>query len=148
MAASDDFETEHIGRFAIRFRYPVWWQKRVEHDDGRETYVFWDVETGTLRMTPWRHDAASFDIDAFLQNRHDERDDAEWRAYNNRRTLCYEEDGSDDTRLHWYISGHENTILACSFCYLRELLDDEDAAEAVADSLKEVDAILDSLTIG
>jgi hypothetical protein len=147
-APPDQHIAEHIATFGLRFTRPAWWEHRIDRHGERDTYVFWDKYTVTLRMTPWRQTRPDFDAERFLARLFEEEQARapEWKHLGGRRFLAYTQDGVDQTRLHYYITGQDDVLLACSFAYPRELLDEEYAANEVAGALDDLAAVLASIT--
>lgn len=148
----EDHVKETIQEFGIEFVRPEWWQFKIE-DKAPEcpTYLFWDEYTGSLRVTPSRV-GNGFDLDTFLERRFQDAVGSghvpEWREFNGRKTVCYVDDNpSSKTRIHFYIGGHDDILVACSFAYDSSSLDDELYADEVDGALEEVIATLNSMSI-
>lgn len=143
----EELVAEQIPELGLRFLRPSWWQLHRVAGEDEDTWVFWDEHTGTLRMTPFRSAAPTFESDGFLDGMMAEHPGSTSRVFSGRRFVCYAEDGQGETRLHWYITAERDVVLGCSFAYLRELLDDPLSKEEVSGALEDVERVLDSLTI-
>jgi hypothetical protein len=144
-----DHVAEHIVDFDVRFSRPAWWSAKVERDSQSTTYLYWDEYTGSLRITPWRAQAPSFRLDEFLARRFEDAREhgPEWRLTNGRKAVCYVEETTSNTRLHYHVTGHADVIVVCSFAYSLALLEDEYTADEVGDALEEFDRVLETLTL-
>jgi hypothetical protein len=140
----EDHVAEHLAPFPVRFGRPEWWDFRQEHE---RTWLYWDEYTGSFRVTPMKIDSPAFRIDEYLAGVcADEQ--GTWRTIGSTRFVTWIADGTDSTRLHWFVSGAGDLVVACSFAYDRVLLDDEFSRDELEGALEEVEAILASMTIG
>lgn len=140
------FEIEDFG---ILFQYPEWWEYRLESKD---THLFWDEYLGSFRVTPSRVKQAGFSLPSFLQAEVSSQPGASIRRLGKHDYVCYQRDipkaDGGQTRQHYYIGGHEQILLACSFAYDMALLEDEFSAEGIDAGLEEVDILLELLSYG
>jgi hypothetical protein len=148
----DDYVAEQVPEFGLRFSRPGWWQFRLEDQEEPVTHLYWDEYTGSLRITVWRDARPGFSAADFLvgvSDRERERGLApEWRLIQGRRFVCYwEDDGKTGTRIHFYMTAHEDRIVLCSFAYSRSLLDNELSALELEGAMEDVDRVLESLTL-
>lgn len=144
---SQDWVPETIPAFGLAFERPGWWEHREEVEDGRTTFVTWDVYTGTLRISPWRVERGRFHAADYLAQVQASEPGARLEQLGGRDWVVFEKAGSDATRLHFYVTGHQDLIVACSFSYLVELLDDSYAKDEVEGALDDAVRVLTSLTI-
>ena len=150
MPIEDDFVAEQVPEFGLRFLRPAWWQFRLEDEQEPATLLYWDEYTGSLRITVWREARPGFRAAHFLVRKFDaERERGrtpEWRLIQGRRFVCYRQD-NEGTRIHFYITAHEDRIVTCSFAYSLSLLDDEFSELELEGAMAEVDRVLESLTL-
>ena len=150
---TDDLERyvpASIDELNLKFQIPHWWKSRVDREGKSRTWVYWDVYTGTLRISGFTVESAKFKLEDYLKGmlKDEKANGAKWKTYGGRRFVYYEQDGSDETRLHFYISGHGKRVLVVSFAYLLSLLDDEFSADEVQGSLEDVERVLSNFTFG
>lgn len=143
---SDEWVSAGIPDFGLSFERPGWWEQREEVEGGRPTFVTWDVYTGTLRISPWRVERAGFRAADYLEQVKSQEPGAQLTQLGGRDWVTFVKDGTDATRLHFYVTGHDDLIVACSFSYLVELLDDEYAKDEVEGALEDAVRVLSSLT--
>lgn len=140
------FEIEDLGIF---FRYPEWWEHRVEENG---TYLFWDEYVGSFRITPTRSKQAGFSLTNYLEQALTTHPSAKKRKIGKREFVCSQQDNPDGkggtTRLHVYTGGEDKVFLVCSFAYNTRLLEDEFSQEGVEAALEEVEILLEGLRFG
>lgn len=142
----EELVSEYILPAQLRFVRPMWWKLRIDRQAGRSTYTFWDIDAGTLRLTCVPSPKASFLDDVCKREK---ARAPKIQKFGGRPFVCYAKDGSDASRIHYYITAHEKTGLVWSYSYGLDQLDDEDWASAIESGLKkEVPRVLESITFG
>lgn len=145
-----NYVVEQVPEFGLRFSRPDWWQFRLEDEEEPATYLYWDEYTGSLRITVWRVARPSFSAADYLVDRFDrerERGHApEWRLIQGRRFVCWQQDDAK-TRIHFYITAHEDRVVTCSFAYALSLLHDEFSADELEGAMEDANRVLESLTL-
>jgi hypothetical protein len=152
MPMEDECVAEQVPEFGLRFSRPGWWQFRLEDKEEPATYLYWDEYTGSLRITVWREARPGFSGADYLHRvLYEEREGGhapEWRLIQGRRFVCWQQDNAKEgTRIHFYITAHEDRIVTCSFAYDLSLLDDEFSADELKGAMEDVDRVLESLTL-
>jgi hypothetical protein len=137
----EELIVERIEAFGITFSRPEFWSFRREHD---ETYLYWDEDAGSMRVTPFR---ATVDIERYLTDLFEkERDhDPAWRSVDGRKAVAWISDG--ESRSHFCVTGRDDLVIVCSYAYDPSIYaeDDEFYAPAVDAGLEQFDAVLASM---
>jgi hypothetical protein len=141
MEHDEELIVERIEAFGITFSRPEFWSFRREH----ETYLYWDIDAGSMRVTPLR---ATIDVERYLGDLFEkERDhDPAWRSVDGRKGVAWiSEDG--ESRSHFYVTGGDELVIVCSYAYDPALYaeDDEFYAPAVDAGLEQFEAALASM---
>jgi hypothetical protein len=145
----EDYVSFTIPEFNIKFKYPEWWDHKVEHSD---TYLFWDEYVGSFRITPKVISKPDFNQEQFLQETFEEyaKYSPIWKTYNNRKFIYYEKFSKyndNPVKNHFYITTEKNILLICSFGCDPILLEDEDSKDELECAIEDVDALLGGLTV-
>ena len=133
-----------IPDFDLRLAYPEDWDHEVEENG---TYLFWDEDSGSLRLTPMRMEQPGFDLDVFLERRLDEQPTGAWRTLGPHRYVSYCFDGEHDgqtIRNHVFLGGAGNRMLVWTWSYDAALLDDDEWRDAVAAGTEAAEAVIAS----
>jgi hypothetical protein len=147
---SDDDEElveERIAGYGIAFRRPDFWQTRRE-EGARPTYLYWDEDAGSLRITPWRETSDAFVLEQFLASTFEtERErghEPAWQTIGTHKFLTWVQDG--ESRSHFYMTGRDRLVIVCSYAYDPEWLEDEDTGFMIEAWLEEAQEALASMT--
>jgi hypothetical protein len=140
-ADDEELVDEVIDEFGITFSRPAFWSFRREHE---QTYLYWDPDAGSLRITPIR---GVVDIERYLAGVFDnERDHAPtWRTIGGHKGVAWIADS--ESRCHFVVTGRDHLAILCSYAYDPELYaeDDDFYGPAVDVGLEHYDAVLASL---
>ncbi|HEY4060069.1 MAG TPA: hypothetical protein VGM39_25815 [Kofleriaceae bacterium] len=146
---SDDDEplvAERIDEFDIAFSRPEFWEFRVEHEN---TYLYWDEDAGSMRITPLR---ASTAIDRYLASSFDKENERghapERKTIGERNAVAWVVDTPEtETRCHYVLTGRDDVIILCSYAFDPVLYeeDDEFYGPAIDAGLEYFEAAIQSL---
>jgi hypothetical protein len=138
---SEELVGETIDEFGITFVRPELWQFRREETT---TYLYWDEDGGSLRITPVR---AAVTLDRYLAGvlETERAHDPKWRVFDAHKGIAWVADG--ESRTHFYVTGRDDLVIVCSYAYDPDLFeeDDEFYAPAIEAGLEHVDALLASM---
>jgi hypothetical protein len=120
-----------LGEYGIRIQLPELFECKVTVGKDHSTWLFWDEDSGSLRITPWRMTSPSFALEHYLSGVLDEkRADgfaADWQELGGRRWVKWIKDNDEEgTRSHFFVGGERDLVIACSWAYDREQLDEEE----------------------
>jgi len=144
VADEDELVTEHLAEFGIAFSRPELWEHRVEHAGPPPTYLYWDLDGGSFRITPWRVVNPTFSVERFLAETVERERDSSWQTIGDHKFVTWEQDG--ESRSRYYVTGRGDLVITCSFAYDPELYEtDEYYSMAVDANLEETAELLESL---